>query len=56
MRLKNKATGQKGIATTDRIYFDVHYTKDKPYSISVFVSKTWTLGKICMKHLDSCKL
>lgn len=46
MRIKGKATGNKGIPTTDRVYFNIEHPKTlPPKSTPVFVSKTWTVGK-----------
>jgi len=59
MKIKNKATGQKSIPTTDRVYFSVNLPQnvDKTVKIvPVFVSKSWSLGRTIDAIADECKL
>lgn len=59
MKIKNKASGQKSIPTTDRVYFNIILPQnvDKAVkSIPVFVSKTWSLGRAIDAVADECKL
>ncbi|KAF2879561.1 hypothetical protein ILUMI_26610 [Ignelater luminosus] len=56
MRIKNKATGLKTIPTADRIYFNVQHPKEVGNKVSpVFVSKTWTLGRVIDAIAEECK-
>lgn len=46
MRIKNKASGSKTVAITDRLYFNViHPNPGNEKTAPVFVSKRWTLGR-----------
>lgn len=47
MKIKNKATGQNGIPTTNRVYFNISFgpSQNSEKIVPVFVSKTWSLGE-----------
>lgn len=55
MRIKNKATGSNTIPTSDRVYFNIIFRQnDKIWP--VFVSKTWSVGRIIDAIAVECKL
>lgn len=55
MRIKNKATGSNTIPTSDRAYFNIIFRQnDKIWP--VFVSKTWSVGRIIDAIAVECKL
>ncbi|XP_030750691.1 AN1-type zinc finger protein 1-like [Sitophilus oryzae] len=56
MKIKNKAVGQKTIPSTDRVYFNIHYGVNYTKSLAVFVSKTWSLGRVTDAITVECKL
>lgn len=61
MKLKGKAIGCKGIPTTDRLYFQVHLptslaAKSTEKTKAVFVSNTWSIGKIIDSIADLSKI
>lgn len=58
MKIKNKATGLKGIPTTNRVYFNIGFgpSQKSEKIVPVFVSKTWSLGRTIDAIADECKL
>lgn len=59
MKIKNKASGQKSIPSTDRVYFNVALPQGDESTVKavpVFVSKTWSLGRTIDAIADECKL
>ncbi|CAH0551039.1 unnamed protein product [Brassicogethes aeneus] len=57
MKIKNKATGLKTIPTTDRVYFNIQFPKCLGSKFfPVFVSKTWTVGRIIDAIASLCKI
>lgn len=58
MKIKNKATGQKSIPTTNRVYFNIGFgpSHNSEKIVPVFVSNTWSLGRTIDAIADECKL
>ncbi|CAG9764081.1 unnamed protein product [Ceutorhynchus assimilis] len=55
MKIKNKAIGQKNIPPADRVYFNIHI-QSLGRDVPVFVSKTWSLGRVIDAVAEECKL
>jgi len=58
MRVKNKATGSKGIPSTDRVYFNIYHPRSVGQNkvTAVFVSKAWSLGRVIDAAAEECKV
>nr|XP_022902171.1 AN1-type zinc finger protein 1-like [Onthophagus taurus] len=57
MRLKGKAVGLNSIPSVDRVYFNITHPKITPEkTTAIFVSKTWTLGRVIDAIADEIKI